>query len=157
MEPYYTDESVTLYHADFRDLDGLGPAAAAVTSPPYNSGVAYDVHDDRMTPERYGELAAAAGESLFQALEESGGRAWVNVGVTQLATWLKALEAAGFAGTTHHLLGLRAGVGRHGLGLVVLAGRAPPPLRLGAGHLRLDRRLAPDTATGSRGLARRAR
>jgi site-specific DNA-methyltransferase (adenine-specific) len=100
MEPYYADDSVTLYQADFRELDGLGPAAAAVTSPPYNSGVAYDVHDDQMAPDRYGELAAAAAEGLFRALEESGGRAWINVGVTQLGTWLKALEAAAFAGTT---------------------------------------------------------
>jgi len=100
MEPYYADESVTLYQADFRELDGLGPAAAAVMSPPYNSGVAYDVHNDRMAPEQYGKLATTACENLFAALEDSGGRAWVNVGVTQLATWLKALEAAGFAGTT---------------------------------------------------------
>lgn len=34
MEPYYSDESVTLYHGDFRDFE-IGRADAIVTDPPY--------------------------------------------------------------------------------------------------------------------------
>lgn len=39
-EPYYTDESVTLYHGDALDvLPGLAAVDLIVTSPPYNLGV----------------------------------------------------------------------------------------------------------------------
>lgn len=99
MEPYYTDEAVTLYLADFREVDGV-KAATAITSPPYNSGVAYDVHNDRVPEEQYGELAKAASEYLVSALREAAGRAWVNVGVARLAVWLKALEGAGLNQST---------------------------------------------------------
>ena len=100
MEPYYADEAVTLYHADFRDLAGLGPAAAAVTSPPYNAGVAYDCHDDHLSPDAYAELVTAAAGALRRALAAANGRAFVNVGVAVLHPWLDALEPAGFAGST---------------------------------------------------------
>ena len=100
MEPYYADDAVTLYHADFRELPGLEPAAAAVTSPPYNAGVAYDGHDDDLGPEEYAELAGAAAGTLRASLAEANGRAFVNVGVAVVALWLEILRVAGFAGST---------------------------------------------------------
>ena len=100
MEPYYADDDVILYHADFREFEGLGPAAAAVTSPPYNAGLAYDVHDDHLSQEAYEELAKEACEALQDSLWASDGRAWVNAGVAQLSVWLGAVGAAGFAGST---------------------------------------------------------
>ncbi len=100
MEAYYEDETVTLYHADFRDVTDLGPAAAAVTSPPYNAGVAYDGYDDRVSPAAYRALAADTGAALERALAPCGGRAWLNVGVEVLAVWLEALRASGFGSAT---------------------------------------------------------
>ncbi len=38
MKPYYEDESVTIYHADCRDvLPTLGPVDLVLTDPPYNT------------------------------------------------------------------------------------------------------------------------
>jgi hypothetical protein len=47
-------------HADLREVPDLGAVACVVTSPPYNSRVAYDVHHDAMADEDYRELAWAA-------------------------------------------------------------------------------------------------
>jgi hypothetical protein len=49
MDPYYEDADVLIYNADLRELPDVGAVACAVTSPPYNSGVAYDVHRDSLT------------------------------------------------------------------------------------------------------------
>ncbi len=78
----------------------LEPAAAAVTSPPYNAGLAYDGYTDDIAPDAYGELAKAAATALGAALAGAGGRAWVNVGVEVLALWLEALRAGGFDRST---------------------------------------------------------
>lgn len=45
MSPYYTDDAVTLWHGDFRDLlTELGQFAAVVTDPPYGeTSLAWDV------------------------------------------------------------------------------------------------------------------
>lgn len=100
VKPYYDDDRVVVYHADLRDVPQIGDAACAVTSPPYNSGVNYEVHDDSMTPGKYGELAAAAAKLMFSSLSAQDGRAWVNVGVSVLHVWLDALESAGFGRQT---------------------------------------------------------
>lgn len=44
MKPYYTDDSVTLYHGDYRDvLPSLGQFDAIVTDPPYgDTSLAWD-------------------------------------------------------------------------------------------------------------------
>jgi DNA modification methylase len=97
MKPYYCDANVTNYHADLRDIPDVGTAACVVTSPPYNSGVAYDVHDDSMVGEEYRRLALDAWDLMASALHAEGGRAWVNVGVTQLHPWVDALESSEFS------------------------------------------------------------
>ena len=51
MKRYYVDDHVELWHGDIRDgVPSVGgePVSCAVTSPPYNVGLEYDVHDDRM-------------------------------------------------------------------------------------------------------------
>lgn len=57
MTPYYQDEAVTLYHGDCGEVltDGLGGpfVGAVVTDPPYNVGVGYADHDDRMDEAAY--------------------------------------------------------------------------------------------------------
>src|SRR5580658_2544305 len=100
MERYYCDDDITIYHADLRDVPDVGPVACVVTSPPYNGGVCYDVHHDAMAGEEYRSLAASAAALMASSLRAENGRAWVNTGVTQLHTWLDALEEAGFGSTT---------------------------------------------------------
>jgi site-specific DNA-methyltransferase (adenine-specific) len=100
MDPYYRDENIVIYHADLRDVSDIGSVACVVTSPPYNSGVSYDVHDDALADEDYRELAISAGTIIASSLQAEGGRAWVNIGVAQLHTWLDALAGAGFENAT---------------------------------------------------------
>jgi len=39
MKPYFSDDHVTLYHGDCRDvLPGLGPFETCITDPPYSLG-----------------------------------------------------------------------------------------------------------------------
>jgi site-specific DNA-methyltransferase (adenine-specific) len=100
MEPYYCDDDIMIYHADLREVPDLAPVACVVTSPPYNSGVRYDVHADTMADDEYRSLAAGAAAVMAASLRAENGRAWVNVGATQLHTWLDALEEAGLGSTT---------------------------------------------------------
>jgi site-specific DNA-methyltransferase (adenine-specific) len=78
MTPYYDDGTCVVYHGDARDVDLVGVAACAVTSPPYNVGIDYDVHDDTMAWNEYGDLARSSAAVIANALVESG-RSWVNV------------------------------------------------------------------------------
>lgn len=77
--PYYVDESVTIYHADLRDVSLDRVAACSVTSPPYNAGIDYEDHDDVMPWPEYRTLADAACRLIRRTLIPDGGRAWVNV------------------------------------------------------------------------------
>jgi site-specific DNA-methyltransferase (adenine-specific) len=81
MVPFYDDGQVTLYCADFREVDLRGVAAAVVTSPPYNVGVGYDGHPDTMPWPEYRALAAEVAAVMARALVP-GGRAWVNTAVS---------------------------------------------------------------------------
>lgn len=96
MKPYYDDGSVTIYCADVRDVDvaDIGEAACVVTSPPYNVGIAYDTSDDARPEDEYKELAGVASALMGAVLGATGGRAWVNVGVSRLHLWLDALAGA---------------------------------------------------------------
>jgi DNA modification methylase len=73
-----------------------------VTSPPYNTGVAYDGYDDSAPDGGYRELAEASCALMAKTLVLTGGRAWVNVGVTRLGLWLDAIRRAGMTG--HHIV-----------------------------------------------------
>jgi site-specific DNA-methyltransferase (adenine-specific) len=97
MNPYYEDGRVTVYHADFRDLtaEDLGQAACVVTSPPYNAGTAYDCWDDSLPDDRYHHLAVRASQLIGDVLARLAGRAWINIGVARLHTWLDALREVG--------------------------------------------------------------
>jgi site-specific DNA-methyltransferase (adenine-specific) len=97
MSPYYDDGTCVIWHTDLRDLSCLEPVAGAVTSPPYNSGVAYDGYDDSIPHADYQQLAEASCALIATALSATGGRAWINVGVSRLSTWLDAIRAAGMA------------------------------------------------------------
>jgi DNA modification methylase len=68
MGPYYDDGQVTIYCADVRDVDPPGVAAAVVTSPPYNVGLAYDGHDDALPWPDYWRFAADAAEVMHRSL-----------------------------------------------------------------------------------------
>lgn len=60
MTPYYSDEWITLYNADCREVEA--PAdSVVVTDPPYNVGYHYDGYADRMDGRQYlGHLATIA-------------------------------------------------------------------------------------------------
>lgn len=54
MKPYYTDEYITLYNADCRDiLPILVGKFFSWTDPPYNVGKDYGVWDDNLSDEEY--------------------------------------------------------------------------------------------------------
>lgn len=54
MKPYYSDESVTLYHGDAREiLPLLGTVDAIVTDPPYSSGGMYRADRATSTNAKY--------------------------------------------------------------------------------------------------------
>jgi site-specific DNA-methyltransferase (adenine-specific) len=93
---YYEDELLRIYHGDMREVADLGLMDCVVTSPPYNSGVRYDLHNDAMPEHEYASLARDACALMYRSLGERKGRAWVNVGVTQLHTWLDVMVGAGF-------------------------------------------------------------
>jgi site-specific DNA-methyltransferase (adenine-specific) len=114
MTPYYSDGQVTIYHGDCREA-WPAVAAAVVCSPPYNVGVSYDMHDDRLPVAAYEALMGESCARMSKALA-SPGRAWVNVAPTVamdgapagkhtgntsafryplLARWSDAMELAG--------------------------------------------------------------
>ena len=76
--PYYSDESVTIYHGDCRavELPREG-VSCVVTSPPYNVGLSYDEHNDALDWGDYHDLAVRTCEVLSEALH-AGGRLWIN-------------------------------------------------------------------------------
>ena len=95
MTPYYDDGICVIYQADVRAVDLLADVDTVVTSPPYNSGVGYDVADDALSPGDYRSLAGSSATAMAGWLVGRSGRAWVNVGVTVLHVWLDALAEHG--------------------------------------------------------------
>jgi DNA modification methylase len=115
VKPYYSDDSVTIYHGDVRGFESPVPIACAVTSPPYNVGIDYADHNDVMPWDEY-RMLALRGATVMQNSLIEGGRAWVNVTpivpvapipagdhsgrgtnprVSLIGLWTHALEAAG--------------------------------------------------------------
>lgn len=74
--------SVAFLHADARELWPVADesAAAVVTSPPYNAGIAYDDDPtgDQMPWDEYQAMANAVMANAARVLID-GGRAWINV------------------------------------------------------------------------------
>ena len=82
MTVVYDDGQVRLLHGDVRHLDlPADSAAAVVTSPPYNVGLAYDGVTDALAWPDYWSLAYRACEVIAGVLV-AGGRAWVNTAVS---------------------------------------------------------------------------
>lgn len=54
-EPYFQEHSISIYNADFLKIGCIeeGTIDLVVTSPPYNVGINYSSHDDRMSYEDY--------------------------------------------------------------------------------------------------------
>jgi site-specific DNA-methyltransferase (adenine-specific) len=54
-EPYFGEDSISIYNADFLKIDCIkeGTIDLVVTSPPYNVGIKYSSHDDKMSYEDY--------------------------------------------------------------------------------------------------------
>jgi len=54
-EPYFRQGSISVYNADFLEMGGIDERTVdlIVTSPPYNVGIKYSSHDDKMPYEDY--------------------------------------------------------------------------------------------------------
>jgi len=54
-KPYFQEDSISIYNADFLRIDCIkeGTIDLIVTSPPYNVGIKYSSHDDKMSYEDY--------------------------------------------------------------------------------------------------------
>lgn len=76
VTPYYSDDEVTIYHSDCREVEV--DAACAVFSPPYNVGVEYDTHDDTMPWPEYRAAVTEWCAAVARAVESTG-RVWCNV------------------------------------------------------------------------------
>mgnify|MGYP003542522183 FL=1 len=78
----YDDGQVSIVHGDLRIVEvPAATAAAVVTSPPYNVGLAYDSVSDRLAWPDYWQLAYHTADVIADALMP-GGRAWVNTAVS---------------------------------------------------------------------------
>lgn len=76
MTPYYQDDSVTIYHGDFREAKGIA-VDCTMFSPPYNVDLGYDEHDDVMPWNEYERLAWTMCDAIGWA--QPHGRTWCNV------------------------------------------------------------------------------
>jgi len=102
VNPYYDDGQVVIWHADIREIGALSDVACVITSPPYESGVAYDGYNDSLPDGEYQALAADTCRLISVSLPPAGGRAWVNMGVARLTVWLDAIRRAGM--TERHIV-----------------------------------------------------
>jgi site-specific DNA-methyltransferase (adenine-specific) len=98
VTPYYDDGQVVIWHADICEIGLLFDVACAISSPPYNSGVAYDGYDDSFPDSDNQALAGETRRLISVSLPPGGGRAWVNVRVSRLTIWLDAIRRAGWTG-----------------------------------------------------------
>lgn len=75
MNPYFQDDSVTIYHGDCREIvPTLGTFDLVCTDPPYNVNKNYGAHNDAMTPEEY---RAWVSEVTDVCLKSAANQFWV--------------------------------------------------------------------------------
>lgn len=80
VEPYFQEDSIQIYNADFLKINCIkeGTVDLIVTSPPYNVGIQYNSHDDKMT---YGDYLSFTREWLTKCyrLVKGDGRLCLNI------------------------------------------------------------------------------
>lgn len=81
-------------------LHAMAPASVdlCVTSPPYNIGVPYGAHDDRMAPDAFLAWMTEVGEAVARVLKPDGA-VFLNVGGTGTQPWLPWEVARAFGAT----------------------------------------------------------
>ncbi len=79
---------------ELRRLDA-GSIDVCVTSPPYNIGVAYGTHDDRMPKAAYLDWMGCVGAEIARVLRDDGAL-FLNVGSTNVDPWVAMEVAAQF-------------------------------------------------------------
>ena len=90
MDPYYTDDMVTLYHGDCLEIDAWLDADVLVTDPPY--GMAWQsghMYMDRRVAERvkeYGQRKTVAGDDDTTVRDEVLAR-WGSKPAAVFGTW----------------------------------------------------------------------
>lgn len=74
IEPYFQKDSIRIYNADFLRTDCVkeGTIDLIVTSPPYNVGIKYNSHDDKMTYEHYLSFTKEWLTRCYRLLKEDG-------------------------------------------------------------------------------------
>lgn len=78
-DPYYDDGQVTIYCADAARLPLADESVASIVcSPPYNVGIGYDLHDDRLSPDAYWERVAGWATEMHR-VAQPGARMFLNV------------------------------------------------------------------------------
>ena len=77
--PYYQDKYISIYNADARYMSFIPDKSVhlIITSPPYNVGMNYDEHNDRLTNTDYLSLMENALKECYRVLVK-GGRIAVN-------------------------------------------------------------------------------
>jgi hypothetical protein len=123
VTPHYDDGQVVIWHADIREIGALSDVAWAITSSPYNSGVAYDGYNDSLPDSDCQALAGETCRLISVSLLPAGGRAWIHVGVSRLTVWLDAIRRAGM--TERHIVCWDYGIATSDTAWVAGKRRAP--------------------------------
>jgi site-specific DNA-methyltransferase (adenine-specific) len=73
-EPYFQENAIRIYNVDFLTTDCIkeGTVDLIVTSPPYNVGIKYDSHDDKMTYEHYLSFTKEWLSKCYRLIKEDG-------------------------------------------------------------------------------------
>jgi len=74
VEPYFQENSIWIYNADFLRTDCIKERAIdlVITSPPYNVGIKYNSHDDKMSYKDYLSFAREWLAKCYRLLKDDG-------------------------------------------------------------------------------------
>jgi site-specific DNA-methyltransferase (adenine-specific) len=74
VELHFQEDSIRIYNADFLRTDCVkeGTIDLIVTSPPYNVGIKYNSHDDKMTYEHYLSFTGEWLTKCYRLIKEDG-------------------------------------------------------------------------------------